>query len=161
MRHTGKHQTTRKSTGEHSADVLAKARSTAAWALGRVRPGVTPSPVPAAVEPRLTNHPTDNVHNLILPTALKEKQNQLQKPSSVSLAIKSIILTNELQDENTFRFRNTSSEQRSQSTFSFRSDSFSSPASQIKPSDTKSERIRTGKHQKQAGKELMLCRDIP
>lgn len=87
-----------------------------------VRLGVTSSPVPVAVKPCFTNHPIDNIYNLILPMALKEKQNQFQKPSSVSLAIKSIILTSELQDENTFHFHNASSEQRSQSTLSFWSD---------------------------------------
>lgn len=51
--------------------------------------------------------------------ALKEKQNQFQKQCSVSLAMKSIILTSELQDENTFHFHRwnetNSSEQRSPS----------------------------------------------
>ena len=124
MRNTGKYQTTSKYTGERSPDAHVEVRLTAVKMLEWVRPGVTSSPAPAAVKPCFTNHPTDNVYNLILPTALKEKQNQFQKPSSVSLAIKSIILTNELQDENTFHFHNASSEQRSQSTFSFRSDTF-------------------------------------
>lgn len=54
--------------------------------------------------------------------ALPEKQYQFQKASAVSLAMKPKILTTELQDENACHFHNVSSEQRSQSTFSFRSD---------------------------------------
>lgn len=117
LRNTGKYRTTSESTGERSPDVHIKVRLTAVKMLDWVRPGVASSPVPAAVKPCFTNHPIDNVYNLILPMALKEKQNQFQKPSSVSLAIKSIILTNELQDEKTFHFHNASSEQRSQSSF--------------------------------------------
>lgn len=124
-------------------------------------------PCASCCKTRVTNHPIANVYNLILPLALKENQNQFQKPSSVSLAIKSIILTNELQDENTFHFHNASSEQRSQSPFSFRSDTLllqSCPLKTIRhvlPQQNEDERIRTGKRQKQTRKELMLCRDIP
>lgn len=71
---------------------------TALGMLEQVGPVVTSSPMLAAVKPPSTNHPTDKVHNPILPMALKEQQNQFQKPSSVSLAIKSILLINELQD---------------------------------------------------------------
>lgn len=85
----------------------------AGWAV------ITSRPVLAAVKPPFTNHPTDKVHNLILPMALKEEQNQFQKASSVSPAIKSILLMNELQDESIFHVHNASSEQRSQSTSSF------------------------------------------
>lgn len=87
--------------------------------------------MPAAVKACFTNHPADNTHNPILLMALKEKQNQFQKPSSVSPAIKSVILTNELQDENTSPLHNASSEQRPQSTFSFRSDALLSQSCQL------------------------------
>lgn len=99
LRNTGKYRTTSKYTGERS-DAHVKVHLTAVKTLEGVRPGVASSPVPAAVKPRFTNQPIDNVCNPILSMALKEKQNQFQKPSSVSLAIKSIIPTNELQDEN-------------------------------------------------------------
>lgn len=131
-----------------------------------MRPGVTSSPVPAAVNPRFTNLPPDKVHDLILPTALKEKQNQFQKPSSVSLTIKPILLKNELQDENTLHVHNASSEQRSHSTSSFRSDTVPQSCQLDKDHQTccscsrvKNERISTGKRQNQKGKELMLCRE--
>ena len=71
-------------TGERSPDAHVKARSAAVKTLEWARPGVISNPVPAAVKPRFTTHPTDNTYNLILPTALKEKQNPFQKPSSVS-----------------------------------------------------------------------------
>lgn len=112
------------------------------------------SPVPAAVNPRFTNLPPDKVHNLILPTALKEKQNQFQKPSSVSLAIKPILLKNELRDEKTLHVRNDSSQQRSHSTSSFRSDAVLQSCQLDKDQQTccscsrmKNERTSTGKRE--------------
>lgn len=123
------------------------------------------SPVPAAVNPRFTNLPPNKVHNLILPTALKEKQNQFQNPSSVSLAIKPILLKNELQDEKTLHVHNASSEQRSHSTSSFRSDAVLQSCQLDKDQQTccscsqmKNERSSTGKREAE-GKELMLCRE--
>lgn len=112
------------------------------------------SPVPAAVNPRFTNLPPDKVHNLMLPTALREKQNQFQKPSSVSLAIKPILLKNELQDEKTLHVRNDSSQQRSHSTSSFRSDAVLQSCQLDKDQQTccscsrmKNERTSTGKRE--------------
>lgn len=96
-----------------------KVRATALGTLEQVGPVITSRRALAAVKPPFTNHPADKVHNLILPMALKEEQNQFQKANSVSLAIKSILLINELQHESIFHVRDASYEQRSQSTSSF------------------------------------------